>query len=196
MSSTTARRKFTKQIYSGNVSLRIDKFLLGGKVIKQEIVEHSPSVGIIPLIGDSEILFVSQFRNAAGKRLLEIPAGSIEKRETPRRAALREMSEEIGYIGKLTPLLKMYLAPGYNTEYIRIYIAKDLKKTHQINRDDDENIRIRRVSVNSAVEKCINGEIQDSKTIAAVLAFNKLIGMSSKSLAHPMQAKDYIKNIK
>jgi ADP-ribose diphosphatase len=175
VSSTSARRKFTKQIYSGNVSLRIDKFLLGGKVIKQEIVEHSPSVGIIPLIGDSEILFVSQYRNAAGKRLLEIPAGSIEEGETPRRAALREMSEEIGYVGKLTLILRMYLAPGYSTEYIHIYIAKDLKRTDQIRRDDDENIRIRRISLDSAIEKCINGEIKDSKTIAAILTFDRFI---------------------
>ncbi len=162
-------------IYSGKVSLRLDKFLLDGRLIKQEIVEHQPSVGVIPLIKDSEILFVSQYRNAAGRRLLEIPAGSIEKGETLRRAALREMSEEIGYVGKLTPLLQMYLAPGYNTEYIRIYIAKDLKRTDQISRDDDENIRIRRISVHSAIKKCINGEIKDSKTIAAILAFDKFM---------------------
>ena len=162
-------------IYSGKVSLRLDKFLLDGKIIEQEIVEHQPSVGVIPVIKDSEILFVSQYRNAAGKRLLEIPAGSIEKGETPRRAALRELSEEIGYVGKLTPILKMYLAPGYNTEYIRIYIAKELKRTNQIIRDDDENIRIRRISLHSAIEKCINGEIKDSKTIAAILAFDKFM---------------------
>ena len=182
VSSTSTRLKCTKEIYSGNVSLRIDKFLLGGNIIKQEIVEHSPSVGLVPLIQNSEILLISQYRNAAGKRLLEIPAGSVEKGETPRRAALREMSEEIGYVGKLTPLLKMYLAPGYNTEYIRIYIAKDLKKTHNVNRDDDENIRIRRISLDSAIQKCINGEIQDSKTIAAVLAFDKFIWTSSKQI--------------
>jgi ADP-ribose pyrophosphatase len=119
---------FTKKIYSGEVSIRIDKFVLDDKIIKQEIVEHPPSVGLVPLIGNSEIVLVSQYRSAAGRRLLEIPAGSIEKGETPKRAALREMSEEIGYVGKLTPLVKMYLAPGYNTEYIHIFIARDLKK--------------------------------------------------------------------
>lgn len=172
---STKPKRTSMNIYSGKVSLRLDKFLLDGRLIKQEIVEHQPSVGVIPLIKDSEILFVSQYRNAAGRRLLEIPAGSIEKGETLRRAALREMSEEIGYVGKLTPLLQMYLAPGYNTEYIRIYIAKDLKRTDQISRDDDENIRIRRISVHSAIKKCINGEIKDSKTIAAILAFDKFM---------------------
>jgi ADP-ribose pyrophosphatase len=175
---------FTKKIYSGNVSIRIDKYLLDDKIIKQEIVEHPPSVGLVPLIGNSEILLVSQYRSAAGRRLLEIPAGSIEKGETPRRAALREMSEEIGYVGMLTPLVKMYLAPGYNTEYIHIYIARDLKKINQLTRDDDEDIRIRRLSLNSVFEKCINGEIRDGKTIAAILAYDKLCLRLRGSLYH------------
>jgi ADP-ribose pyrophosphatase len=178
MRGNTIKQMFTKKVYAGKISLRIDKYLLDGKIIKQEIVEHLPSVGLIPRMGNSDILLVSQYRHAAGRRLLEIPAGSIEEGETPRRAALREMSEEIGHIGKLTPLLKMYLAPGYNTEYIHVYIASDLKRINQLNRDDDENIRIRRISLNSAIEKCFSGEIQDAKTIAAVLAFHKYISTS------------------
>ena len=165
----------TKKIYNGNVSLRLDKFVLDDKIVIKEIVEQLPSVGLIPIIDNLDILFVSQYRHAAGKTLLEIPAGKIERGETPRQAALREMAEEIGYTGKLVPLLKMYLAPGYDTELMYVYVVSDLKRKVRATRDDDENIRIKRVSLTSAIEKCINGQLQDCKSIAAVLAYARII---------------------
>jgi len=165
----------SKKIYNGNVSLRLDKFVLGDKIITKEIVEHLPTVGLIPIKDDLDILFVSQYRHAARKTLLEIPAGKIERGETPRQAALREMAEEIGYIGKLAPLLKMYLAPGYDTELMYIFVARDLKRIARATRDDDENIRIKKISLRSAIEKCINGQLEDCKSIAAVLAYARII---------------------
>lgn len=164
----------SKKIYNGNVSLRLDKFVLDNKIVTNEIVEHLPTVGLIPIIDNLDILFVSQYRRAAGKTLLEIPAGKIERGETPRQAALREMEEEIGYTGKLVPMLKMYLAPGYDTELMHVYVARDLKRVAPATRDDDENIRIKRVSLASAVEKCINGQLEDCKSIAAVLAYARI----------------------
>ena len=165
----------TKKMYDGNVSLRLDKFVLDDKIVIKEIVEHLPSVGLIPIIDNLDILLVSQYRHAAGKTLLEIPAGKIERGETPRQAALREMAEEIGYTGKLVPLLKMYLAPGYDTELMYVYVVSDLKRKARGTRDDDENIRIKRVSLTSAIEKCINGQLEDCKSIAAVLAYARII---------------------
>jgi len=165
----------TKKIYTGNVSLRLDRFVLGDKIIKSEIVEHLPSVGLIPSIENLDILFVSQYRHAAGKTLLEIPAGKIEKGETPEKAALREMAEEIGYTGKLHPLLKMYLAPGYDTELMYVYVATDLKRIDRATRDDDENIRIKRIRLSAAIEKSINGELEDCKSIAAILAYARIM---------------------
>jgi ADP-ribose pyrophosphatase len=179
MTNTVYKRKIkvieTEKIYSGNVSLRLDKFVLNDKIIKSEIVEHLPSVGLIPIIDNLDILFVSQYRHAAGKTLLEIPAGNIEKGETPRKAALREMAEEIGYTGKLHPLLKMYLAPGYNTELMYVYVARDLKRIDPATRDEDENIRIKRISLTAAIEKSINGELEDCKSIAAILAYARIM---------------------
>ena len=129
MTNTLQERKIkvidTKKIYTGIISLRLDKFVLGDKIIKKEIVEHVHSVGLIPIIDNLDVLFVSQYRHAAGKTLLEIPAGKIEKGETPEKAALREMAEEIGYTGKLQSLLKMYLAPGYDTELMHVYVATE-----------------------------------------------------------------------
>ena len=85
------------------------------------------------------------------------------------------MAEEIGYTGKLLPLLKMYLAPGYDTEMIYVYVATDLIRIKRAARDDDENIRIKRISLRAAIEKSINGELEDCKSIAAILAYARIM---------------------
>ena len=107
---------------------------------------------------------------------MEIPAGKIEKGESPKRAALREMREEIGYTGKLSPLMQWYLAPGYNTELMYVFVATGLRKIDKKeNLDDDENIKVKRMNLTMAIEKCINGEIEDCKTIGALLAYARLM---------------------
>src|SRR5919197_850490 len=128
-------------IYSGSISLRNDKFSLNGEVISKEIVEHKDSVGVVAASG-SDVILVTQYRRAANKVLLEIPAGKIEKGETPEQAAVREMAEEIGYSGKLTPLAKWYLAPGYSTELMHVFVATNLRKITRGPLNDDENIVI------------------------------------------------------
>jgi ADP-ribose pyrophosphatase len=158
-------------IYSGNISLRVDKFTLNDKVIEKEIVEHSPSVGIIPIVDNSYVYLVEQYRHATGKCLLEIPAGKIEKGESPEKAACRELSEEIGYIGKFSHLTTFYLAPGYDTEKMHLFVCTDLKKVPRGRLDDDENISIIKMEIGTAIRKCFTGEIQDCKTVAALLAY-------------------------
>lgn len=147
-----------------------DKFSLNGKIIAKEIVEHQNSVGIVAIRDDSVIL-VTQYRRAADKVLLEIPAGKIENGETPREAAVREMAEEIGYAGTIKPLLKWYLAPGYSTELMHVFIATNLREITRGPLDEDENIRRRKVRLKVAIKKCLNGKINDAKTIAALLAY-------------------------
>lgn len=152
--------------------MRKDRFLLGDRVIDKEIVEHQDSVGIVAVSG-RDVILVAQYRRAAGKVLLEIPAGKMEKGEKPRQAAIREMAEEIGYSGKLEPLMKWYLAPGYSTELMHVFVATNLRKTTRGPLDDDENIRIRKVKLSMALRKCLSGEIQDSKTVAALLGYSQ-----------------------
>jgi ADP-ribose pyrophosphatase len=160
----------SSKLYSGKISIRLDKYFLGNKVIEKEIVEHSDSVGIVALDNKQNIILVEQFRIATGNSLLEIPAGKIEKGETPKMAALREMNEEIGYTGNLTPLFQSYLAPGYDTEKMYFFFASDLKiSKNKLSQDEDEEIRIRHMTLNSALKSCISGKIIDCKTIAAVM---------------------------
>jgi ADP-ribose pyrophosphatase len=162
----------SRRVYSGGIALRKDRFSLGDKIVEKEIVEHQDSVGIVAVSG-SDVILVTQYRRAAGKALLEIPAGKIEEDETPRKAAIREMAEEIGYSGRLKPLTKWYLAPGYSTELMHVFVATDLRKIERCPLDDDENIMVKKVKVSAAVKKCLSGEIQDSKTVAALLAYSQ-----------------------
>jgi ADP-ribose pyrophosphatase len=162
----------SNKIYSGGITLRKDKFSLDGRVIEKEIVEHRDSVGIVA-VSTSDVILVTQYRHAAGKVLLEIPAGKIEKGETPRQAAIREMAEEIGYFGNVVPLLRCYLAPGYSTELMHVFVARNLRKITRGPLDYDENIRIRKVRMSAAIKKCLSGEVQDSKTVAALLAYSQ-----------------------
>jgi ADP-ribose pyrophosphatase len=163
----------SKRVYSGAISMRLDRFSIDGRVVEKEIVEHLPSVGIVAVDGDWVVL-VEQYRRAPDRTLLEIPAGKIEAGETPRQAAVREMDEEIGLSGRLRPFLKWYMAPGYDTELMHLFIATDLEKVkNRRAMDDDEDIVVRKVKLASAVKKCFNGEIQDAKTIAALLAYSQ-----------------------
>ena len=179
----------TNKIYEGDISLRVDKFKLNDKVIKNVIVEHSPSIGLIPILGGTRVLFVKQYRHAAKKYTLEIPAGNIEKGETPKQAALREMREEIGYVGKLFPILRWYLSPGYNTELMYVFVATHLKKVIDVREniddinDDEENITVKSMKLTTAIRKCIAGEIEDCKTVAALLAFAKM--SETKKMFYP-----------
>jgi ADP-ribose pyrophosphatase len=165
----------TRKIYCGDISMRLDRFELNKKVIEKEIVEHFPSVGVIPVLDNYDLVFVTQYRHAIGKTMLEIPAGKIESGETSKQAAHREMSEEIGYTGTLTPLFQWYLAPGYSTEVMQIFIATNLKKLRTRGKlDEDEDITIKRMKLITAIQKCISGDIEDCKSVAAVLTYARL----------------------
>ena len=165
----------SNKLYSGKISLRLDKYHMGNKILEKEIVEHQDSVGIIALDNKDNIILVEQFRIATSDNLLEIPAGKIENGETPDTAALREMNEEIGFSGKLTPLFQCYLAPGYDTEKMYFFLASELKLLKKrLPQDEDEEIKIRRMKLSSALEKCLSGQIIDCKTIAAIMMILKI----------------------
>ena len=164
-----------RKVYSGELSVSINKFLVNGKTISKELVEYSDSVGIIPVDKDQNLVLIQQYRFAAKKSLIEIPAGKIESGETPEKAALRELNEETGYSGRLKPLIEWYLAPGYSTEKMHIFIATDLKRSKKrLAMDFDEKIMTKRMTLNTALKKCLLGNIEDCKTISAIMLYSRL----------------------
>ncbi len=160
----------SEEIYTGKVvHLRVDTVRLpNGREAKREIIQHAGAVCIVP-IHEGNVLLIRQFRLAAGKVLLEIPAGMREQGEEPAVSAARELAEETGYrSANLRPLFASYLAPGYSTELIHAFLATDLTPG-ETNMDADEHVELVTVPLDDIERRILAGEIQDSKTVAAVL---------------------------
>jgi ADP-ribose pyrophosphatase len=163
----------SKIVYKGKIfNLRLDKVVLpNGKQTKREIVEHSGSVAILPLIDNDKFLLVQQYRKPIKRTLLEIPAGRIEKNEDIKECVKRELIEETGYKpSNIQKLASVYLAPGYSSEIIHIFLAKNLKKT-KANPDDDEFIKTIIMNKRQILNKILSGDIKDSKTIIGILLY-------------------------
>jgi ADP-ribose pyrophosphatase len=140
-----------------------------GKLTHYDIVSHPGAVALVPVDQDGNIWFVSQYRAAVGKSLIELPAGLLEYGEDPLNTAQREIREEIGQASNnLEKLGELFLSPGYSTELIHIYLASELSP-ERLEHDDDEFIDIVAVPIEKAYEMARNGEIVDGKTLAALL---------------------------
>lgn len=166
----------TERIYEGRViSLRVDTVRLpNGLTSKREIIEHRGAVAIVPMLDHKQVVLVRQFRQAAGRALLEIPAGGLEPGEEPADCARRELTEEIGYYpGKLTEMFYSYLAPGYSTEKLHTFLAEDLIP-HKAESDSDEFLEVVIVNLTDAIDMIRSGEIADAKSICGLLLAARL----------------------
>lgn len=161
----------SEKIFDGRIlHVRRDTVRLpdGGEAFR-EVVDHPGGVCVLALDEENRALLVSQFRYPYEKVLWEVPAGKLEYGEDPRQAAIRELREETGAAaGEFTSLGELYPSPGYCGEVIRMYFARQLTfgETHL---DEDEFLNMERVPFDRLVERVLNGEIKDAKTIAAVL---------------------------
>lgn len=161
----------SKVVFHGRIlDLRVDTVRLpSGRITTREIAEHSQSVCIVPLDEDGNVVMVRQYRKAVELDLLELPAGGIEDGEVTAEAVLRELQEEIGYTaGHLRHLASFWVSPGWCTEFMHAYLATELSPS-KLEADDDEYITIERIPLDEAVARIESGEIQDGKSIAALL---------------------------
>jgi ADP-ribose pyrophosphatase len=159
----------SETLYTGRaLTIRRDHVRLpDGRETQLDIVEHVGSVIILPIDVDGKLLFVRQYRHAAGLDLLELPAGTLEAGEAPEACARREVREETGMAaGKLEDLGGFYLAPGYSTEYMHVYLATDLRED-PLEADDDEFLSVERLPLTEVVEMVKKGKIPDAKSLAA-----------------------------
>ncbi|HUG33157.1 MAG TPA: NUDIX hydrolase [Anaerolineales bacterium] len=146
-----------------------------GRETKFEIIEHGGSVILIPIDENGDIHFVRQYRHAAGRDLLELPAGTRDGDEPFEQCAAREIREETGMqAGSLQKVGEFYLAPGYSSEFMVVYLATGLKP-NPLEADDDEFLTVEKIPVKKAIELAERGEIPDAKSLAALLTARPLL---------------------
>lgn len=161
-----------KRIYEGKIlNLEVDEVKLpDGSISSRECVRHQGGAAVLYVV-DGKVLLVKQFRYLYGKEIYEIPAGKLEKYETPQETAARELREETGYVADdIVPFLKLYPTPGYTDEVIHIYLAKNCRLDCQ-KLDKGEFLNVSFVKVSDVLKMIASGEICDSKTVSAIYKY-------------------------
>jgi len=149
----------------------------------RDIAAHPGGVAMVAIDPDRNVLLVRQWRHAAGKALLEIPAGTLDRHpdgsiEEHLGAAKRELEEETGYrAARWTYLAGFYTAPGFTSELMHLYLAEDLSPPHEgrLGPDEDERLELERVPLADAVAMAERGELDDAKSLVGLL----LVGRQS-----------------
>lgn len=173
------KRVSGQTVFEGKIiTVKLDKALLpNGAQASREVVEHPGGVCILALQEDGTVPLVRQFRYPLGDVMLELPAGKLEYGEEPRPAAIRELGEEVGLEpGELTDLGFIYVSPGFCTEKLHMYLARDVK-TVPVHPDEDEFLDIVHIPFEKLAQMVLSGEITDGKTVATVLKTKVLLDL-------------------
>lgn len=160
-----------EKIYQGRAFgvERVQIRLPDGAVRPYDLVQHSGSVTIVPMDEHRNLLFVRQYRIGVGEELLELPAGVLNHDEDPRECAAREMREETGMAASQLDLLgDFYLAPGYSSEHMYIYLATGLFPS-PLAQDADEFLQVQPIPADEALQMAQQGNLRDAKSLAALL---------------------------
>jgi len=160
-----------KRIYDGRI-VQLDEYSLTieGRKVRREIIKHPGAAAILAFDEKGKIILVRQHRFPLGY-VLEIPAGTLEKGESPKRCAIREIQEETGYKAKrMTHLITYYPSVGYNTEKIHCFVASGLTRV-KMKLDTDEFITVKKMELPRLIKMIKSGKIIDSKTICAVMVY-------------------------
>lgn len=139
-----------------------------GRKTTYDCVKHSGAVTIVPVDDQNRIIFVNQYRMGSKGMLMELPAGTLEENEDPTICAEREIREETGMAAKhVTKLGEFYLAPGYSSEYMHVYLMTGLYPA-PLKHDDDEFLQTQAIPVSEVWEMVRSNQIHDGKTLACL----------------------------
>jgi ADP-ribose pyrophosphatase len=165
---------YPKRVYEGRVfTVELDKVPApNGKEHEYAVIRHRPSVVLIPIQDDGQIVLIRQYRHALAKKIWETPAGGVNANESPEAAAARECEEEIGQVPtKIERLGGFFPVPGYCDEEMIFYRVSGLKPppADSPNKpDEDEDIESRAMTIAEAKAMVARGEIVDLKTAYAL----------------------------
>lgn len=176
----------SRVLYKGHyITFRVDTIeRVDGTRAERDVAGHPGAVAILALDDDDQVLFVRQWRSAADRAMLEIPAGTLDivdadagTVEDPALAAPRELEEETGYRASTWRLLtRFWTAPGFATELMYLYLATDLRPADGDVRgpDEDEHLELKRLPWRDAVAAALDGRVVDAKSILALLMLERL----------------------
>lgn len=167
-----------ERVFDG-IILHIDHVmnqLPNGKQAAREIAVHVGASAVLPIDAEGNVYLVRQFRAPIDRVLLEIPAGKLDSADEDRLlAAKRELKEETGLeADSWLHLTDTFTTPGFSSEKISLYLARDLKKGDSCP-DEDEFLNLIRLPFDEVVQMIMSGEISDCKTQIAVLMAKNLI---------------------
>lgn len=155
-----------------------------GTRAERDVCGHPGAVAILALDEADRVLFVRQWRSAADRAMLEIPAGTLDiddavagTVEDHALAAPRELEEETGYrAGTWRHLAQFWTAPGFASELMHLYLATDLRPAHEnrLGPDEDERLELERLPWREAVDAAVGGRVVDAKSILALLWLARL----------------------
>lgn len=141
----------------------------------REVAEHPGGAVVMPVLDDGSIVFIYQYRYPIGQYVYELPAGKLEPGEPPEECARRELKEETGYdAGSIEKLTAIYTTPGFCTEKLHIFIAKDLKDGKQQLEEGELGLSLKYFSANEAFAMVASGKIVDAKSIVGLFFLRDL----------------------
>ena len=167
-----------ERVFDG-IILHIDHLtakLPNGKLAKREVALHVGASAVLPVDADGYTYLVRQYRAPIGQVLLEIPAGKLDHPgEDPELCARRELSEETGLTAEsVTKLVALRTTPGFCNETIHLYMARGLTQGER-HLDEDEFLNVEWVPLEELTDRIVRGEIEDAKTIAALLMAREIL---------------------
>lgn len=171
--SEVVKRIKRELAYEGNrVNMYCDHVEVNGHLAKWDYIHHHGAAAVVPVTREGKILMVRQYRNALDRYTLEVPAGTLDYPEEPGiECASRELEEETGFRSDdLEWLINIRTWVAFCNEKIEVYVARNLVPSQQ-NLDEDEVIDVEAYTIEELKEKIFNGEIEDSKTIASLMAY-------------------------
>ena len=165
-------------LFKGKVfNVKVDEieYDSGNKGIR-EVAVHPGGAVIVAVKDDGKIIMVNQFRYPLQKNIFELPAGKLDINEDPLNCAVRELEEETGYKAKKVERLgKIYTTPGFCTEILHIFIAKELMQGDHNREEGELGMEVFEFSKQEIDEKIRNGEITDAKSICGIYLAQKYI---------------------
>jgi len=166
-----------KQVIFDGKKLRLELHHLEdpdtGRRYTREVVVHPGAVVVLGLLANEQIVLIRNRRYAVGETLLELPAGTLEKNEDPMNCAGRELLEETGYLaGRLKPIGTYFTSPGILSEKMYAYAAYDLQE-RKTALEEGEEIEVEPTAYDEALRMIGDGRIQDAKTIATLLMYDR-----------------------